>query len=218
MFIVNLFIKYFPAYLNAFGLTLKVTALSLIISTIIGIIIGMFKLSGIKPLKAIADFYISIIRGTPLMVQILFIYLGIPAIMGFRWNLFVACVVIMSVNAGAYMAELIRGGIEAVDKGQTEASRSLGLSYAQTMQKVILPQALRIMLPSIINQFIVTLKDTSLLSVIALREITQNTKIIVANNMETFGMYFICGVWYWVIVTVLSNIAQQIEKRTKYGR
>ena len=218
MFIVDLFIKYFPAYLSAFGLTLQVTALSLLISMIIGIVIGMFKLSGIRPLKMIADVYISIIRGTPLMVQILFIYLGIPASLGFRWPLFLACVIIMSVNAGAYMAELIRGGIEAVDKGQTEAARSLGLSYAQTMQKVILPQALRVMLPSIINQFIVTLKDTSLLSVIALREITQNTKIIVANNMETFGMYFICGVWYWVIVTVLSKVALQIEKRTKYGR
>lgn len=214
----NLFIKYFPTYLAAFGVTLKVTAISLLISTIIGIICGLFKLSGIRPLKMIADIYISIIRGTPLMVQILFIYLGIPAILGFRWKLMVACVVIMSVNAGAYMAELIRGGIEAVDKGQTEASRSLGLSYAQTMRKVVLPQALRIMLPSIINQFIVTLKDTSLLSVIALREITQNTKIIVANNMETFCMYFICGVWYWVIVTILSKVAIHIEKRTKYGK
>lgn len=218
MFIYDLFIRYFPTYLDAFYLTLKITAISLLISTVIGIIFGMFKLSGKKVLKAIADVYISIIRGTPLMVQILFIYLGIPAIMGFRWNLQLACVVIMSVNAGAYMAELIRGGIEAVDKGQTEAARSLGLSYSQTMQKVILPQALRIMLPSIINQFIVTLKDTSLLSVIALREITQNTKIIVANNMETFGMYFICGLWYWVIVTGLSKVALYVERRTKYGK
>ncbi|MCD8232357.1 MAG: amino acid ABC transporter permease [Clostridiales bacterium] len=218
MKIVELFIKYFPTYLSAFGVTLKITALSLLIGTAVGIVFAIFKLSGKKPLEVIANVYISIIRGTPLMVQILFIYLGIPALLNFKWQLTVACVVIMSVNCGAYMAELIRGGIEAVDKGQVEAANSLGMNYAQTMMKVILPQALRIMLPTIINQFIVTLKDTSLLSVIALRELTQNTKIIVANNMETFTMYFICGVWYWVIVTILSRIAKYIERRTKYGK
>ncbi len=218
MKVVQLFIRYFPTYLNAFGVTLKITGLSLLIGTAIGILFAILKLSGKRPLLMIANFYISVIRGTPLMVQILFIYLGIPAVFDFKWNLTVACTVIMSVNCGAYMAELIRGGIEAVDKGQLEAAYSLGLNYSQTMIRVILPQALRIMLPSIINQFIVTLKDTSLLSVIALRELTQNTKIIVANNMETFTMYFICGVWYWVVVTILSKIAQYIEKRTTYGK
>ena len=129
-----------------------------------------------------------------------------------------AGIVIMSLNAGAYMTELIRGGIEAVDKGQMEAARSLGLPYSKAMSKVILPQALRTMLPSIINQFIVTLKDTSLLSVIGLRELTQNTKIIVANNMEAFSMYFIVAVYYWVIVNLLSLVATMIEKRTSYGK
>ena len=123
----------------------------------------------------------------------------------------------MSINAGAYMTELIRGGIEAVDRGQMEAARSLGLSYGKAMAKVILPQAMRIMLPSIINQFIMTLKDTSLLSVIGMRELTQNTKIIVANNMESFAMYFIVGVYYWVIVTILSKVAKWLERRTSYA-
>ena len=136
----------------------------------------------------------------------------------FRWNLTVAGVVIMSLNAGAYMTELIRGGIEAIDKGQMEAARSLGLSYGQAMKKIIMPQAFRMMLPSIINQFIITLKDTSLLSVIALRELTQNTRIIVANNMEYFIMYAIVGIYYWVIVTILSEVAKLIEKRTTYGK
>lgn len=218
MGLVDLFIRHLPTFLTAFGMTLRVTAVSLVIATLIGIIMALFKLSGFKPLKWIADFYISIIRGTPLMVQILFIYLGIPALLGFKFVLANASILIMSLNAGAYMAELIRGGIEAVDKGQTEAARSLGLSYGQTMLKVILPQALRIMLPSIVNQFIVTLKDTSLLSVIGLRELTQNTKIIVANNMETFRMYFICGLLYWIIVTILSKIAVMLERRTTYGK
>ncbi len=151
-------------------------------------------------------------------MQILFIYFGFPMVFGFKWDWMVASVVIMSINAGAYMTELIRGGIEAVDKGQMEAARSLGLSYGQAMIKIILPQAFRIMLPSMINQFIVTLKDTSLLSVIAVRELVQNTKIIVANNMEAFIMYAMVGIYYWVVVSVLSSIAKMIERRTSYGK
>ena len=218
MKVVTLFIKHLPTFLKALSITLEVTIASLIIASILGIVFGMFKISKIKPLVWIANIYISIIRGTPLLVQILFIYFGIPMVFGFTWKLLTAGIVIMSINAGAYMTELVRGGIESVDKGQVEAARSLGLSYGQAMVKVILPQALRTMLPSIINQFIVTLKDTSLLSVIGLRELTQNTKIIVANNMEAFTMYFIVAVYYWVIVNILSLIAGAIEKRTSYGK
>ena len=218
MKVVTLFVKHLPTFLNALGITLQVTIASLIIASVLGIVFGLFKISKIKPLVWIANIYISIIRGTPLLVQILFIYFGIPMVFGFTWKLKTAGIVIMSINAGAYMTELVRGGIESVDKGQVEAARSLGLSYGQSMRKVILPQALRTMLPSIINQFIVTLKDTSLLSVIGLRELTQNTKIIVANNMEAFTMYFIVAVYYWVIVNILTLIANAIEKRTSYGK
>ncbi len=218
MKVIELLTKHFPTFINALGVTVRVTILSLIIASLIGVVFGLFKITGNKILKLIANVYISIIRGTPLLVQILFIYFGLPMALGFKWNLSTASVVIMSINAGAYMTELIRGGIEAVDQGQMEAARSLGLSYAQAMIKVIMPQALRTMLPSIINQFIVTLKDTSLLSVIGLRELTQNTKIIVANNMEALRMYFIVGIYYWIIVNVLTLIAQWVERRTKYGR
>lgn len=218
MKIIELLIKHFPTFLNALGVTVRVTLLALIIASLIGILFGLFKISGNKLLKLVANIYISIIRGTPLLVQILFIYFGLPMTLGFKWDLFTASVVIMSINAGAYMTELIRGGIESVDKGQMEAARSLGLSYGQAMIKVIMPQALRTMLPSIINQFIVTLKDTSLLSVIGLRELTQNTKIIVANNMEALRMYFIVAIYYWIIVNILTLIAQWVERRTKYGK
>lgn len=214
----ELFVKYFPSYVDAMRLTIQITVLSLVIATALGIIFGMLKLSRSKLLRAPANIYISIIRGTPLIVQILFIYFGFPMALGFKWDWMVASVVIMSLNAGAYMTELIRGGIEAVDKGQMEAARSLGLSYGQAMIKIILPQAFRVMLPSLINQFIVTLKDTSLLSVIAVRELVQNTKIIVANNMEPFIMYAMVGLYYWVIVSILSSIARMIERRTSYGK
>lgn len=214
----DLFIKYFPSYMSAMKITLWVTAASLLIATLIGVVFAIFKISRFRALQSIANVYISIIRGTPLIVQILFIYFGFPMVLGFKWDWMVASVVIMSINAGAYMTELIRGGIEAVDKGQMEAARSLGLSYGQAMIKIILPQAFRIMLPSMINQFIVTLKDTSLLSVIAVRELVQNTKIIVANNMEAFIMYAMVGIYYWVVVSILSSIAKMIERRTSYGK
>lgn len=216
--IAALFVKHFPTYLHAMGVTIEVTFISLALATILGVIFCMFKISRSKFLQFLANLYISVIRGTPLIVQILFIYFGLPMAFHFRWSLMPASIVIMSLNAGAYMTELIRGGIESVDKGQMEAARSLGLSYGKAMWKIIMPQAFRIMLPSIINQFIITLKDTSLISILGLRELTQNTKIIVANNMEPLIMYFIVGCYYWVIVSILAAIASVIERRTTYGK
>ena len=212
------FVKYLPSFMDALQLTVISTILSLVFATILGVLFCLFKQSKIKPLQWLANIYISIIRGTPLIVQILFIFFGLPMAFGFKWNLTLACVVIMSLNAGAYMTELIRGGIEAVDKGQMEAARSLGLTYAKAMWKIVLPQAFRTMLPSIINQFIVTLKDTSLLSIIGFRELTKNTQIIVANNMEALIMYGIVAIYYWVIVTILAAFARMIERRTTYGK
>ncbi|PKM72944.1 MAG: amino acid ABC transporter permease [Firmicutes bacterium HGW-Firmicutes-16] len=220
----DILVQTFPTFTKAMLQTVEVTILSLFFATVLGVVFCMFKMSKLRPLQWIANVYISIIRGTPLMVQMLFIYFGVSMairatiVPDFRWNLTVAGIVIMSLNAGAYMTELIRGGIEAVDKGQMEAARSLGLSYGQAMKKIIMPQAFRLMLPSIINQFIITLKDTSLLSVIALRELTQNTRIIVANNMEYFIMYAIVGIYYWVIVSILAALAKMIERRTTYGK
>lgn len=227
--VIALFVRHFSTFMDALVLTLEISIISLAFATILGVIFGLFKISKIKPLVILSNFYTSIIRGTPLLVQIMFIYFGVPMVFGFKWptlmigawkvtSMMTSGIVIMSINAGAYMTELVRGGVEAVDKGQMEAARSSGLSYGQAMMKIILPQAFRVMLPSIINQFICTLKDTSLLSVIGLRELTQNTKIIVANNMESFTMYFIVGVYYWLIVNVLTMIASWIERRTSYGK
>lgn len=220
----ELLVQTFPTFSSALLKTVEVTIMSLIIATVLGVVFCLFKMSKFKPLQWISNIYISIIRGTPLLVQVLFIFFGIPMVIkqltgnNFVWDYMVVSVVIMSLNAGAYMTELIRGGIEAIDKGQMEAARSLGLSYGQAMWKIVLPQAFRTMLPSIINQFIVTLKDTSLLSFFGLRELVQNTRIIVANNMEYFIMYAIVGLYYWVIVSILTAAAKMIERRTTYGK
>lgn len=226
MQIVDVLIQYFPSFVEALGMTLKLTVVSLFFATIIGIIFGLFKVSGPKVLKWIANIYIDIIRGTPLMVQIFIIYFGLAQVLrpyGFGWKEIggatTAGAVALSLNAGAYMAEIIRGGIESVDKGQMEAARSLGLPYGRAMRKIILPQAIRTMLPSIINQFIISLKDTSLVSVIGPRELTLNGKIIAANESTMVMVIWIAvALYYLVICTILSKVARIVERKVSYGK
>ncbi len=218
MNVVELFIKYFDVFLKALGLTLKLTVLSLVFATIIGIVVGMLRVAKVKVLNQICQLYVWIFRSTPLLVQIYFVYFGIPMATGIRLTPFVAGMITLSLNAGAYMSEIVRGGIEAVDKGQMEAARSLGLSYGKAMSKIVLPQALRTMLPSIVNQFIISLKDTSLLSAIGVSELTNNSKNIVANTGEAMAIWAICAVYYIFMITILSRIASALERRTKYGR
>ena len=218
MYFFELFVKHFTSFVDAMGETIQITLFSLFYASILGIVFGLMKVSQNKFLRAISNTYIWIIRGTPLLVQIYFIYFGVPMASGISLTEWQAGVITMSLNAGAYMAEIVRGGIESVDIGQMEAARSLGLTYQKSMRKIILPQALRTMLPSIINQFIITLKDTSLLSVIGVRELTMNGKIITANNMETIRMWGIVAVYYLAVISVLTVIANKVEKRISANR
>ena len=218
MKLVELFIQYFPSFISALVYTLKLTALSLFFASIAGIIFGLFSVSYSKILRGITKVYVDIIRGTPLLVQAFFMYFGVTQALNIRMSAFVAGTITLSLNAGAYMSEIVRGGIESVDVGQMEAARSLGLPYGKTMKKVILPQALRTMMPSIINQFIISLKDTSILSVIGIRELTMNGKIIIANNMEAIRMWTIVAFYYLIICTILSKLAKALEKRLSYGK
>lgn len=218
MYFFELFVKHFPSFMDAMGETIQITLFSLFYASILGIVFGLMKVSQNKFIRVISNTYIWIIRGTPLLVQIYFIYFGVPMASGISLTEWQAGVITMSLNAGAYMAEIVRGGIESVDIGQMEAARSLGLTYQKSMRKIILPQALRTMLPSIINQFIITLKDTSLLSVIGVRELTMNGKIITANNMETIRMWGIVAVYYLAVISVLTVIANKVEKRISANR
>jgi len=226
MEIIDVISQHYPSFLAALSETIKMTILSLLFATILGTIVGLINISGIKLLKVIGIFYIDIIRGTPLLVQIFVIYYGVAQAfkpMGFSWNplggAFTAGIVALTLNAGAYMAEIVRGGIEAIDKGQMEAARSLGLPYGKSMLKIILPQAFRTMLPSIINQFIITLKDTSLISVIGIRELTYNGKIIAANaTSKVMAIWLVVAIFYLIICTILSKSAKVIEKKVAYGK
>lgn len=200
----------------AMGKTLELTFFSLVIASVLGIIFGLFNVSGSKILHVIATVYISVIRGVPLIVLGFFIYFGIPMAFGIQLDSIVAGVAALSLNAGAYMAEIVRAGIQSVDKGQMEAARSLGLSYGKSMRKVVLPQAIRTMIPSIINQFIISLKDTSILSVIGLAEMVKTGQIIIARTFQPFNVWIIVGAMYLIVITILSVVARRIERRLSY--
>ncbi|UUX33686.1 ABC transporter substrate-binding protein/permease [Fundicoccus culcitae] len=192
--------------------TIWITLVSFSIALILGIILGLMRSGTSKLLAGIALVYIDIMRGVPLLVLAFFIYFGVPSALGINFTAPVAGILTLSLNAAAYVAENVRGGIAAVNKGQAEASRSLGLSYSTTMRKIILPQAFKIMIPSFINQFVITLKDTSILSVIGLVELTQTGRIIIARTYQSGSMWLIIGLIYIILITILTKISNRLEK------
>ncbi|WP_373816563.1 amino acid ABC transporter permease [Jeotgalibaca porci] len=218
MLFFELLVDDFPSFMDAMWQTVQITLFSLFFGLILGIVFGLMKVSRNKFLQSLSNAYIWIIRGTPLLVQIYFVYFGIPMATGMKLTEWQAGIITMSLNAGAYIAEIVRGGIESIDPGQMEAARSLGLPYNKSMAKVVLPQALRTMLPSLINQFIITLKDTSLLSVIGVRELTMNGKIITANNMETIRMWSIVAIYYLIVISILTIIANKVEEKVSKSK
>lgn len=207
--------------LRSLGYTLILTVLALVFAMIIGLIFALCNVSRIKVLNILGTIYVDAIRGVPLIVLAFFIYFGIPQafrLLGtnnFRLPALQAGTIALSMNCGAYMAEIFRAGIQSIDKGQMEASRSLGLSYSTTMKCVILPQAFRVMVPSIINQFIITLKDTSILSVIGYPELTNMGKTISGNTFKSLQTWAIIGILYMIVIITLSKIAKRIEQKIK---
>ena len=205
--------------LSGLGITLSLALISFVIAIFIGIIFGIFSVSPYKSLRLISEIFVDVIRGIPLMILAAFIFWGIPnfieSLTGQQSpiNDFVAGTIALSLNSAAYIAEIVRGGIKAVPVGQMEASRSLGISYGKTMRKIVLPQATKLMLPNFVNQFVIALKDTTIVSAIGLVELFQTGKIIIARNYQSFKMYAILAVFYLVIITLLTRLAKRLEKR-----
>lgn len=210
--------------LEAMGQTLIMAFYSLIFASIIGLIFGMLSVLKSKVCTVIAQVFVDIIRGVPMIVLAFFVFFGVPyALKNFLHSTFTftalqAGIICLSLNCGAYMSEIIRAGIQSVDVGQMEAARSLGIPYWKSMQKVVLPQAIRTMIPSIINQFIITLKDTSILSVIGFPELVNAAKNVIAINFKSFQVWLIVGVMYLIVITILSKVAKALERRMNRGR
>lgn len=217
----RVFSEALPLLLDGLKLTVLTSLASIAIGMVIGLFICLMKMSRNVVLRAIAGVYIWIIRGTPMLVQALIIFLGIPQLVqifvpGFRLNAITAGIITLSINAGAYLAEIYRGGIMAVPKGQSEAARSLGLSKSKTMRKVILPQALKFSIPSLVNQFIITIKDTSILTVIGMAEIVNKAQQYVGSTFVYFETYTIVALMYLAIISLLMVLSNYIEKKLKY--
>jgi polar amino acid transport system permease protein/polar amino acid transport system substrate-binding protein len=207
----ELFMKSLPAFAKGIFVTLQITSVALILATAIGLFIGLINIGNNKVLKSFAKVYIDLVRGTPLIVQAFFLYFGMTGALNFKISAETAGIIVISLNAGAYMAEIFRGGIQSIDPGQMEAARSLGLPYATAMRKVVLPQAFKNMIPSILNQFIISLKDTSILTVIGVRELTQSGQIIIASTYRSFEIWTMVGVMYFLLIFTLSTVFRKIE-------
>lgn len=215
--------SYGTMILASLGQTLLLCLLSLCFAMVIGFIFALCNVSVKRPLNLVGTVYVDAVRGVPLIVLAYFIYFGLPAGMkmlgatDFRLTALQAGTMALSMNCGAYMAEIIRAGIQSVDKGQMEASRSLGLTYGQSMRLIIIPQAVKTMIPSIINQFIITLKDTSILSVIGFPELTNMGKTISGNTFKSLETWAIIGIVYMIVIITLSKIAKKVERRLQRG-
>ena len=211
--IINLWNKYNYVYIDGLIGTLWLAAITVFIATILGTIIAIMKLSKIKVLDIITTAYIGILRGTPILLQLYFFWLILPKILSFNLSDTACIMVALIVNASSYVAEVIRAGIQAVDKGQTEAAKSLGLSNWNMMQKIILPQAVKNILPALGNEYITMVKQTSLASVFFVQELMTSYKTVQSATFLAIPSLVIVGIIYFVVTSVLSKGLSIFEMR-----
>lgn len=209
--------------LQGLQVTVVIALISIFFGTIIGFFTSLLSIAQSKILRFISGIYIWAIRGTPMIVQAFIVYFGLPQLVqmfspSFRIGADVAGAITLSLNAGAYLAEIFRGGICAVDRGQVEAARSLGLPSTRTMIRVVLPQAIKIAIPSMVNQFIITVKDTSILSVIGLADLVNKAKVYVGKSYQFFSTYILVAIYYLVVISILMVISKHVEKKFNYER
>lgn len=201
--------EHFLPFLVATGMTLRLTAVSLFLAVFLGLAVAFMKLSRHRLLSGMANTYIALIRGTPLIVQLMFLYFGITSIVVL--SSFWAGSLALAVHSGAYVAEIFRGAIQSINKGQTEASRSLGVSQWKTMRLVILPQALRRAIPPLGNQFIIGLKDSSLVAYLGVTELYGAALSAQAENFQPFETYVVAGMYYLVLVLAFTLALNRLE-------
>lgn len=211
----NLIIESLPLLLSGAWITIEITGMSVGIGFLIGMIVSLVRMSSITPLKWLAKLYVDIIRGTPLLVQIFIIYFALPRVIGQPINPYVAAVAACSINSGAYVSEIFSAGLQSVDKGQMEAGRSLGLSWAQTMRFIIMPQAIKNIIPALGNEFIAMLKDSSLVSVIGFEELTRRGQLIIAKTYGSFEIWSAVAFIYLIMTFTISQLVGYLERRYK---
>ena len=202
-----------PYLLEGLVMTVYIFIIAINAGFLLGLVIALLRLAPLKILNWIAITFVDAIRGTPFLVQLFFIYFGLNSLSWVSFDNTTAGIITVAINAGAYFSEIIRAGIESIDKGQSEAARSLGLTSKQTMRHIVLPQAFRRMLPTITNQSIISLKDTSLLSIIGIADLTQQGEIAAAATFEAFKIWLTVGIIYFIVIYLLSKLGNYLERR-----
>jgi polar amino acid transport system permease protein len=209
--IISIFLNTYEIFIAAALLTLRLTITSLIIGCLIGLIVAFFRISTNKWLNKLATVYIELIRGTPLIVQIAILYFGIASVVTF--SQFWAGALALAIHNGAYIAEIFRGSIQSIDKGQMEAARSLGMTYPLAMRRIILPQAFKFSIPPLGNQFIIGLKDSSLVAYVGMADLWGSGLSEAASNYRQLETYMVVGVYYLVLVLLFSYLLRKLERR-----
>jgi len=221
--VITIISENWPMFLRGAGLTLLIALIGTVLGAIIGLLAGVIRTIPVpergakkvllKVINAILSIYIEFFRGTPMIVQAMVIYYGSALAFGIDMNVFVAAIIVVSINTGAYMAEIVRGGIVSIDKGQFEAAHAIGMNHVQTMWNVVLPQVIRNILPATGNQFVINIKDTSVLNVISVTELYFVTKSISGNNFRYFESFFVACMIYFVMTFIVTRILLYLEKK-----
>ena len=202
-----------PLLLMGAGVTVKITAISVLLGILIGLFIGIARISSNRVIHLIAAVYVDFLRGTPLLVQIFLVYFALPVVTGQRIDPFFAAIAACSINSSAYVAEIFRAGIQSIDAGQMEAGRSLGMSWVQTMRYIIVPQAARRVIPPLGNEFIALLKDSSLVSVIGFEELTRRGQLIIARTYASLEIWLCVAIIYLIMTVSISRLVSWLERR-----
>lgn len=208
-------LPYLPLFFQGLLVTIGFSIATVVFGLLLGIPISLMRLSSNKWISGPASAYVEVIRGTPSLLQLYLIAYGIPIAFGINIPIFVAGVLALSINSSAYVAEIIRAGIQAVDKGQMEAARSLGLSYAQTMRRVIIPQAIKNVLPAIGNEFVTIVKESSIVSIIGITDLMRITNIMKSQTFRIFEALIFAALLYFVVTFTISKLLHKVEKRWK---
>ncbi len=210
---LNLIITNLPFLIKGALTTIVITFFAFLLGLFLGLFVGIGRTSKIKLFRIPSSLYVQFIRGTPLLVQIFILYFGLPSAFNINLNSYVAGILALGINSGAYIAEIVRSGIQSIDRGQIEAARSLGMTHAKAMQYVILPQAFRRILPPLGNEIIILLKDSSLVSTIALPELLFNGKLVASRTYDYFSMYLGVAFVYLILTWAASQLVSYIERR-----
>ncbi|KFN17140.1 amino acid ABC transporter permease [Bacillus pseudomycoides] len=204
-----------PYILKGLEVTLKIVAVSALVGFILGTLLALCKIARVRVLNIAADLYTSIFRGTPLVLQLMIIYFGVPQMIGYDIPAFLAAVLAFSLNSGAYMSEVIRAGIQAVDKGQTEAAMALGVPYRKMMKNIILPQALKNILPALVNEFATLTKESAVVTVIGATDLMRRAYIVGGETFKYLEPLLFVGLVYYILVIILTLVGKAIEGRMK---